>query len=102
MVSKCPSGVFCIENYTLLIVILITIIILYYLYNKFSTTNIINNELNNIDLANKTNLLTNMSSLFNNMKIPTNFITNNNNDILLNPYQPPLRNNNIFINSGES
>ena len=103
MVSKCPSGVFCIENYTLLIVIIITVIILYYLYNKFSNTNIINNnEYNNIDLINKTDLISNMSSLFNNMKIPTNFITNNNNDVLLNPYQPPLRNNNIFMNSGQS
>ena len=100
MASKCPPGVFCIENYTLLIVIIISILILLYLYNKIRVTNnnksINNNELINIDLVN------NMSSLMNNLKIPRNFITNNNNDVLLNPYEPPLRNNNIFTNSGQS
>lgn len=94
MASKCPPGVFCIENYTLLIVIIISILILLYLNNKFRTTN--NDKSLNIDLV------SNISSLINNLKIPRNFITNNNNDVLLNPYEPPLRNNNIFINSGES
>ena len=94
MASKCPPGVFCIENYTLLIVIIISILILLYLNNKFRTIN--NDKSLNIDL------LSNVSSLFNNLKIPRNFITNNNNDVLLNPYEPPLRNNNIFINSGQS
>nr|UZT28858.1 hypothetical protein [Nucleocytoviricota sp.]UZT29201.1 hypothetical protein [Nucleocytoviricota sp.] len=94
MASKCPPGVFCIENYTLLIVIIISILILLYLNNKFRTTN--NDKSLNIDLV------SNISSLMNNLKIPRNFITNNNNDVLLNPYEPPLRNNNIFINSGQS
>lgn len=94
MASKCPPGVFCIENYTLLIVIIISILILFYLNNKFRTTN--NDKSLNIDLV------SNVSSLMNNLKIPRNFITNNNNDVLLNPYEPPLRNNNIFINSGQS
>ena len=94
MASKCPQGVFCIENYTLLIVIIISILILLYLNNKFRTTN--NDKSLNIDLV------SNISSLMNNLKIPRNFITNNNNDVLLNPYEPPLRNNNIFINSGQS
>lgn len=94
MASKCPPGVFCIENYTLLIVIIISIVILLYLNNKFRTTN--NDKSLNIDLV------SNVSSLMNDLKIPRNFITNNNNDVLLNPYEPPLRNNNIFVNSGQS
>tara|TARA_R110002072_G_scaffold11479_4_gene51871 strand:- start:1408 stop:2037 length:630 start_codon:yes stop_codon:yes gene_type:complete len=99
MTSKCPPGVFCIENYTLLIVLILSLCILYYLFNKFR--NIENNsfkksEAINIDFQN------NLDSFFNNLKIPRNFITNNNNDVLLNPYQPPLRNDNIFINSGQN
>ena len=90
MASKCPPGVFCIENYTLIVVIIISAIILYYLYNKFSNiNNTSNKKIINID-----------NTLFDNFKIPTNFITNKNNDVLLNPYEAPLRNNNIFINSG--
>ena len=98
MVNKCPPGVFCIENYTLLIVIIISIIIIYYLYNKFSKSNNIYNlnDTTNFDLT------SNISSLLNDFKIPRNFITNNDNDILLNPYQPPLRNNNISINNNQS
>jgi hypothetical protein len=99
MTSKCPPGVFCIENYTLLIVVILSLCILYYLFNKFR--NIENNsfkksETINIDFKN------NLDSFFNNLKIPRNFITNNNNDVLLNPYQPPIRNDNIFINSGQN
>ena len=90
MASKCPPGVFCIENYTLIVVIIISAIILYYLYNKFSNiNNTSNKKIINID-----------NTLFDNFKIPTNFISNKNNDVLLNPYEAPLRNNNIFINSG--
>ena len=42
MTSKCPPGVFCIENYTLLIVLILSLCILYYLFNKFR--NIENNS----------------------------------------------------------
>ena len=90
MASKCPPGVLCIENYTLLIVLIISGLILYYLYNKFSKTNSYNKTLN-VDI---------ISNLFDNMRIPKNYYTNDDSDVLLNPYQAPLRNDNIFINSG--
>ena len=96
MASKCPPGVFCIENYTLFLVILISLIILYYIYNKF------NNKINKYDELNtkskNLDLESNFNSLINNLKIPKNYITNND-DIYTNPYNPPLRNNNIFINN---
>ena len=98
MPAKCPPGVFCIENYTLLIVIIIAIVILYYLYNNFSHNNNSYNISENINI----DLIKNMNSMFDNFKIPRNFITNNNNDVLLNPYQPPVRNDNIFLNSGQN
>jgi hypothetical protein len=91
MASKCPPGVLCIENYTLLIVVIISALILYYLYNKFSKTNSYNKILN-VDI---------ISNLFDNMRIPKNYYTNDDSDVLLNPYQAPLRNDNIFINSGQ-
>ena len=91
MASKCPPGVLCIENYTLLIVLVISGLILYYLYNKFSKTNSYNKTLN-VDIV---------SNLFDNMRIPKNYYTNDDSDVLLNPYKAPLRNDNIFINSGQ-
>ena len=97
MKSKCPPGVFCIENYTLIIVIIISCIILYYLYNKFSKSSL---QKNNINETINFGLTTNLNDLLNNIKIPKNYFTNDNNDILLNPYEPPLRNDNIFVNSG--
>ena len=89
MAKKCPPGVFCIENYTLVFVLIISVVILYYLNNKFRNNNT-KNETINLDL------ISNFTSLLNNIKIPKNYITNDNNDILLNPYQPPLRNNSVF------
>ena len=93
MVKKCPPGVFCIENYTLVFVLIISIAILYYLNNKFRNNNSnTNNKSETINL----DLISNFTSLLNNIKIPRNYITNDSNDILLNPYEPPLRNNSVF------
>lgn len=115
MVKKCPPGIFCIENYTLGILILIIIGFLIYLWNNTRdnrnnryTKN--NNNKNNTSISQLTNSIDNLvSSLTNN----NNNNSNNNqfidthtrpdsifttgNSVLLNPYTPPNRDNRPII-----
>lgn len=105
MGKKCPPGVFCIENYTLGILILIILGVLLYIWKTSNSINYsnkksvsqndsnINNKLDNI-ISN----ISNMSSLSNNVFTrPNSIYTNNNNDVLLNPYSPPNRDDRAMI-----
>tara|TARA_B100000902_G_C27315937_1_gene921288 strand:+ start:1586 stop:2239 length:654 start_codon:yes stop_codon:yes gene_type:complete len=100
MAKKCPPGVFCIENYTLAILIIIIIGVLIYLWKNNNTYNNPNKKLhNNFNINNKLdNIISNMSSMSNNaFTRPNSIYTNNNNDVLLNPYAPPNRNDNGML-----
>ena len=103
MVNKCPPGVICIENMTLFFIILIVIVILYLGYfsllkfisykssNTHSDYNVINiSEKSENNNQSKTGLFPRPSFSFSNVE----------NDVLLNPYQAPVRDNRIFPNSG--
>ena len=99
MANKCPPGVICIENMTLFFIILIIIVILYLGYlslSKFvnyrgtNTHSVINISENNNNNQSKTGLFPRPSFSFSNVE----------NDVLLNPYQAPVRDNRIFPNSG--
>ena len=88
--GKCPPGVVCIENMTVIIIILILIGIVYFIFhympkqrtpNTDYTLNISNNPPN--------------SGLF---VRPSYSYSNIDNDVLLNPYQPPLRDKRVFPN----
>ena len=105
MGKKCPPGIFCIENYTLGILILIILGVLLYIWKTSNSVNYsnkksvsqndsnINNKLDNI-ISN----ISNMSSLSNNVFTrPNSIYTNNNNDVLLNPYSPPNRDDRAMI-----
>ena len=105
MGKKCPPGVFCIENYTLGILILIILGVLLYIWKTSNSINYsnkksvsqndsnINNKLDNI-ISN----ISNMPSLSNNIFTrPNSIYTNNNNDVLLNPYSPPNRDDRAMI-----
>ena len=100
MRSKCPPGVVCIENITLFFIILILAILFYIIYSLFSRKffNHVHHissskrqieHVNHVDVNNK-GLFPRPSFSFSNLE----------NDVLLNPYEAPLRNNNIFSNSG--
>ena len=97
MGNKCPPGVLCIENMTLFFIFIILLILAFLGYQ------IINN--NNSKIVNIRNI-TGSSNLDNNNKKqglfprPSFSFSNLENDVLLNPYEAPLRNNNIFSNSG--
>ena len=111
MAKKCPPGVICIENVTFLFFFMLIFAILVFMYikyynNSINSTNYIDNKLNN-NICNKCNnnkfnnicktCDTNTNSLTN-LSVKPSFGYNNNDDILLNPYTPPLRDDRIFNN----
>jgi len=89
MVNKCPPGAICIGNITLLLLSIIVIILAYIFYRSTSNKYIFNiNERSN---GNNTN--TGGTGLF---ARPSYSFSNVQDDVLLNPYEPPLRDNRIF------
>jgi len=114
MVKKCPPGILCIENYTLLFFILLIIVILYFMYIKYNqnlnksfacgcnkiTCNLCNNK--NGILNNNTNNYLNESNYLDLIPMLGNSHNNRQNDVLLNPYSAPLRDDRVFNNSNYS
>ncbi len=79
MSNRCPPGVICIENATILFIVIIIIIILaYLLINKKDTT------------------IFQMPQAPVYTPPPIQPLP----DVLLNPYEPPLRDDRLFLNSG--
>jgi len=90
MSKKCPPGVICIENITLFFIILCIFFIIYYSTKQRENKNIII-KTNLIDKRSKEN----SNGLFSK---PNYSYSNIPEDILLNPYQAPLRDDRFFIN----
>mgnify|MGYP007047399245 CR=1 FL=1 len=99
MPKKCPPGVICIENMTLVFIVLLILLVLYFTYfkltnNIYSNTKSLSNNINhnlNVGNGNQSN-----SGLY---PQPGYSFSNIENDVLLNPYQAPLRDNRIFQNT---
>ena len=97
MAKKCPPGVFCIENYTLGILILIIFCVLIYLWkNNNSINNKTKNLLNDTNINSKLdNIMSNINNTINNTinsnlhTRPNSIYSSKNDDVLLNPYAPP-------------
>lgn len=92
--GRCPSGTICIENMTLIIIILILIIIGYFIYpiiKRDLKKNISTNEY----ILNISRGESEKSGLY---PRPGYTFSNIENDVLLNPYEAPLRDNRIFPN----
>jgi hypothetical protein len=83
--GKCPPGVFCIENMTMVIIIIFVLISIYLIYKNLNMK-----EVNNYFLANKN--ISNESSKVGLFPRPSFSFSNVENDVLLNPYQGPERN----------
>jgi len=96
MARKCPPGILCIENYTLFFFGLLIIAILYFMniiYNK---------NLNKTHNCGCNKMSCSMCSNHNSLElIPFlgNSHNNRENDVLLNPYSAPLRDDRIFTNT---
>lgn len=92
MVKKCPKGVFCIENYTFIFLIGIILCILF-LYNIFN-----NNNNNNLDYNKSIKKCTkkveknNYISKINDNDLMKDYYSKDN-DVLLDPYVPPFKDN---------
>jgi len=71
MGKKCPPGVICFENITIIFIVIITILIVWFFVNRKPI--VVMNEASSLSVN------------------PAYGLTNINNDVLLNPYQPPLR-----------
>ena len=96
MARKCPSGVFCIDNVTLLVLVCIIGIIIYMLFQQnflFNTER--NNKRNPIIVVDKQR----NDPFYTN---PNYVMSRNNGEIFLNPYAPPLKRNPFFPNHNRS
>ena len=111
MVKKCPPGILCIENYTMLFFVLLIIVILYFMYVKYNqnlnksftcgcnkmTCNLCNNK--NGILNNNTNNFLSESNYLDLVPMLGTSHNNRQNDVLLNPYSAPLRDDRVFNNT---
>ena len=99
MARKCPPGILCIENYTLLFFVLLIVAILYFMNIKYNQN--LNKThkcgCNKLSCAN----CINSNNHYNSDLIPFlgNSHNNRENDVLLNPYSAPLRDDRIVNNS---
>ena len=95
MVKKCPPGVICIENISLIVFILCILFLYIFLNNRkyifTSHNNFFNKENENI---NENKIINN-----NYLHPKSEYSYTNNKDILLNPYTEPLRDNSYFNNN---
>ena len=88
--GKCPPGVFCIENMTLVFIMIIILILataIFYL-NRDSSPKIVKNTVIQNRESNSEGIFPRASYSFSNVE----------NDVLLNPYQGPMRDNRLFPN----
>jgi hypothetical protein len=93
--KKCPPGVICVENYSMFFIIICIVIVVYLIYNNMNNQNIIVNNKPSEKIVIKD---TNRENLgwFGGL-IPSWPYNNLPNDPLLNPYNPPLRDERYFI-----
>ncbi len=86
MAKKCPPGVICIENVTMFFIVVLVIGLCYYLYKLQGNKIVIKQNNNQSESSNGI-----LSSLFVRPNIPYT------NDVLLDPYVPPLRDDRFLI-----
>lgn len=88
MSKKCPPGIICFEYITFIFFLIIIFLIILYFNNNFNNNYYFNKENNNYKFKKDNNLFPRANFSY----------TNNENDILLNPYQPPLRDDRYILN----
>lgn len=91
--KKCPPGVLCIENITFIFIIIVFLIILYFVYVNYSKQN---KSPERIIIKEKTNDYYDSSNFFTRL-IPNYPYNNLQNDVFLNPYSPPLKDERYLV-----
>jgi len=102
MAKKCPPGVICIENMTLVFIVLFILLILYLGYTKFMNNTYNAKGVVSSNVEYNFNVSDKNKSSIGLYPQPGYSFSNIENDVLLNPYQAPLRDNRIFPNSNIS
>jgi hypothetical protein len=108
--SKCPPGVICFENFTFIYVIIALSVLLYFVYSRQNELpNVMNlRTQEHVHLNRPNNLLSNDNSYDTRINTnpffgvfpkpgPSHSFTNVQNDVLLNPYAPPLKDERIVL-----
>jgi hypothetical protein len=93
--KKCPPGIICIENITLFLLCIITSILVFFIYAN-SKQNITIKDQNHITIEQRTEGQGQGQGWITNF-FPSWPYNNQPQDVLLNPYAPPLRDERYFI-----
>jgi hypothetical protein len=99
--SKCPPGVICFENFTLTFIIISLIVVIYYVYannrvDSETTREMVPRHRHGNDNNMTNDSLFSMSGLF---PRPSYSFSNVPNDVLLNPYTPPLKDERVIMSN---
>lgn len=97
--SKCPPGVICFENFTFVYILIAIIVIIYIIYVRQTTYKNMPINNNNTTDSNSNSANSNesgLNSLFGIFPRPSYSFTNVQNDVLMNPYAPPLKDERVF------
>jgi hypothetical protein len=99
--SRCPPGVICFENFTFTFVIIALFVIIYFVYNRQFGSNGMKQQHNMNISSTESNMGTNIgidvSSLFGLFPRPSYSFSNVQNDVLMNPYAPPLKDERVIM-----
>ena len=98
--KKCPPGVICVENFSMVFIVICVVIVVYLIYNSMNNQNIIVNNRPSEKIVIKDTQRENVGGGWFGGLIPSWPYTNLPSDPLLNPYAPPLRDERYFIPSG--
>lgn len=99
--SRCPPGVICFENFTFTFVIIALFVIIYFVYNRQFGSNgkkqQHNMNISSTESNTGTNIGIDVSSLFGLFPRPSYSFSNVQNDVLMNPYAPPLKDERVIM-----
>lgn len=90
--SKCPPGVICFENFTFIYVIIAIVVMIYLFYIRQTSTNIDKQ-------SQATNTTSNNYSQNGIFPRPSYSFSNVQNDVLMNPYTPPLKDERVIMSN---
>jgi hypothetical protein len=85
--KKCPPGVICVENFTIILIIVVIVAILYLLNRKLSSNETVVKE----KIVIQEEPQRESQGWFNYFTRPNSMYTNLPQDVLMNPYAPPLK-----------
>lgn len=91
--SKCPPGVICFENFTFIYVIIAIVVMMYLFYIRQSS---INNDKQSPAMNTTSNNNYSQNGIF---PRPSYSFSNVQNDVLMNPYTPPLKDERVFMSN---